>query len=306
MDNLTKQIIAVLRRDGRISFVNIARNLNVSRDNVAARVVPLIESGQIRVVAALHPQVLGLTVSAHLSISVSGDVRPVIQQLEKLSSAVFISIAAGAYHVIAETRHSCMSELSAEVSVVRSLRGVVEVQVLIYDRVLTSFLHREQPNVLSYKFDEIDIALISLLQNDGRASYSDLSQKVGLSISGCRTRVLHLLRSGVIQIGAIKQRSNMIDDFIFGIGINVNGDIDAAARILSSGWGLEFLARTVGRFDVLATVSFSSLRDFNQLVSRLMALKSVTYCEQWLHVQILRERYEYPIEAIELGTAARA
>jgi hypothetical protein len=59
---------------------------------------------------------------------------------------------------------------------------------------------------------------------------------------------------------------------------------------------LEFLARTVGRYDMVATLSFNSLRDFNHLMSRLLALPSVSYCEQWLHVQIVRERYEHTLD----------
>lgn len=56
---------AILRRHGRISYSDIARELDTTRDYVASRVNPLIESGELRVIAAPHPRVLSLTVSAH-------------------------------------------------------------------------------------------------------------------------------------------------------------------------------------------------------------------------------------------------
>jgi DNA-binding Lrp family transcriptional regulator len=297
MDQLTKKIIAILRRDGRASYSDIARELDTTRDNVAGRVNPLFQSGELRVIAAPHPRVLGLTVSAHLSIKVSGDAHVIVKALEPLESLVFISIAAGAYQIIVETELRTMNELSQQVSMIRAMDGVADVQVLLYERVLSSFfLGPEPPDSFSYKFDEFDINIIKRLQQDGRASYADLAQNVGLSLSGCRIRVQRLLESGVMQIGAIPQRSDMTDDLLFGFGINAHGDLREVTKLLRAAPGLEFMARTVGRYDLIATLSFNSLRDFNQLISKLLSLPSVSYCEQWLHVQLVRERYEHTLE----------
>ena len=59
------------------------------------------------------------------------------------------------------------------------------------------------------------------------------------------------------------------------------------------------MARTVGRYDLIATLSFNTLRDFNKVLSQLLSLSSVTYCEQWLHVQIVRERYDRTLEHVK-------
>jgi hypothetical protein len=102
-----------------------------------------------------------------------------------------------------------------------------------------------------------------------------------------------------MQIGAIKQRSDMTDDLLFGIGINAHGDVTAVIKLLRAEQGLEFMARTVGRYDLIATLSFNSLRDFNKMLSQLLTLPCVTYCEQWLHVQIVRERYDRTLEHVK-------
>jgi DNA-binding Lrp family transcriptional regulator len=302
MDQLTKQIIAILRRDGRASYSDIARELDTTRDYVASRVNPLFQSGELRVLAAPHPRVLGLTVAAHLSIKVSGSSQRVARVLESLESLVFISITAGAYQIIVETELRSMAELRQQVAMIRSLEGVADVQVLLYERVLRSFfLGAAPPESFSYNFDRFDINIIKRLQQDGRTSYADLAENVGLSLSGCRIRVQRLLESGVMQIGAILQRSDMTDDLLFGVGVNAAADLQDVAQLLGTAPGLEFMARTVGRYDLVATVSFNSLRDFNKLISLLMSLPSVSYCEQWLHVQLVRERYEHPLEQLTVS-----
>jgi DNA-binding Lrp family transcriptional regulator len=300
MDQLTKKIIAILRRNGRASYSDIARELDTARDYVAGRVNPLFQSGQLRVIAAPHPRVLGLTVAAHISIKVGGNTRPIVEALERLDSLAFISVAAGAYQIIVETELPSMIELGQQVSIIRGLDGVTEVQVLLYERVLSSFFLGPEPESFSYNFDEIDINIIRLLQQDGRASYADLAQNVGLSLSGCRIRVQRLLESGVMQIGAIQQRSDMTDDLLFGIGINAHGDLQEVTTLLGVEPGLEFMARTVGRYDLIATLSFNSLREFNQMIAQLRSLSCVTYCEQWLHVQIVRERYEHTMDHLKV------
>jgi len=103
-----------------------------------------------------------------------------------------------------------------------------------------------------------------------------------------------------MQIGAIQQRSDMTDDLLFGIGINAHGDLQEVTKLLGAEPGLEFMARTVGRYDLIATLSFNSLREFNHMIAQLRSLSCVTYCEQWLHVQIVRERYEHTMDHLKV------
>ena len=46
--------------------------------------------------------------------------------------------------------------------------------------------------------DDIDRKILTVLQNDGRISLSDLSEKVHLSPSPCLRRIRKLERSGII------------------------------------------------------------------------------------------------------------
>jgi len=289
MSNLTEDIIAILRRNGRAAYSEIARELNTNRDYVASQINPLLESGDLRIVAGVHPRVLGLNVCAHLSIRVGGNIRLVVEALERLDAPVLISIVSGSFQVAVELRLPSMPELQEQVARIRGIDGIAEVYVLLYERVLSSFFLHEEPDSFTFEFDETDIRIVAILQKDGRANFADVADQVGMSLSGCRTRVQRLLDSGVMQIGAIKRRSDTTDDLLVGIGVNAREDLQKVAELLRTHNGLEFIARTVGRFDMIATVGFASPRDFKRFLSRLRALPGVTYSEQWLHVSILRE-----------------
>ena len=290
MTDLTAQMIGILRRNGRASYSEIARELGTNRDYVASRINPLIEAGKLRIVTGVHPRILGLTTSAHLSIKADGDTQVIIDTLERLDAPVLISAVAGAFQIVVELQLHSLTELRRQIAAIRAIAGIREINVLLYERILSSFFLGAEPATQS-QLDETDIRIVNRLLRDGRANFAEIAQAVSLSVSGCRTRVQRLLESGLVQIGAIKQRSDMTNDLLFGIGVNVRNESREAIDAILASPGLEFLACTVGRFDLLATVEFTSLRDFNLLVSHLRGLASVEYCEQWLHVRIVREQY---------------
>ncbi len=105
-----------------------------------------------------------------------------------------------------------------------------------------------------------------------------------------------------MQIGAIQQRSDMTDDLLFGVGINAPADLRDVTKLLRAAPGLEFMARTVGRYDLIATAQLQLAARFQRPRSRgCCALASVSYCEQWLHVQLVRERYEHTLISLKIA-----
>lgn len=293
MDQIIERAISLLRRNGRASYSEIARQLGTTRANIANRMGPLLESGSVRVIAAVHPRLLGLDVLAHASIRVSGRLEPVLECIGSLTTPVFVSETAGQYQLVCELHARDMHELQVDLRELRSAPGVLEADVILYERMLSSFFLGEEPAQFEHGFDEHDLRIIDLLQADGRMSYSDIADEVGLSISAARARVTRLLESGAMQIGVVRGRNTASSELVFGLGFRLRGDDDAVLDLLSKDPGLEFLARTVGRFSVVATLAFPSLTDFNHLVARLRELDTVHTIEPWLHAAIRLERYHH-------------
>ncbi|MGK0721565.1 Lrp/AsnC family transcriptional regulator [Leucobacter sp. W1478] len=293
MDQIIERAISLLRRDGRASYSEIARQLGTSRVNIASRLGPSLESGSVRVIAAVHPRLLGLNVLAHASIRVSGPLDPVIEAVANLTTPVFVSETAGQYQLVCELHARDLHELQVDLRQLRSAPGVLEADVILYERMLSSFFLGEEPAQFEHGFDEHDLRIIDLLQVDGRMSYSDIAEEVGLSISAARARVTRLLETGAMQIGVVRGRNAASSELVFGFGFKLTGDEHALLTLLSKDPGLEFLARTVGRFSVVATLAFPSLSDFNDLLARLREVESVHTVEPWLHAAIRLERYHH-------------
>ena len=70
---------------------------------------------------------------------------------------------------------------------------------------------------LNLKLDKIDLAILETLQNDGRISNSDLSDKIGLSQSACLRRVKGLEKEGVIEgyVAIMDQSAAGLPDNVF-------------------------------------------------------------------------------------------
>lgn len=291
MDFLTERAITCLRRDGRASYSTIAKELGTSRANVSTRLSPLFKSGSLRVIAAIHPRVLGLKVLAHLSLRVSGDPSGVVERLSKLPSAVYLSEATGTYQVIVELHSPNLAELHRDVGEIRTYPGVLEGHVLQYEHVYSSFFLGEEPALEGFQLDETNVLLAQQLKVDGRKSYAELAENAGLSISAARDRVTRLLEAGAMQIGVVRGRNSTGTELVFGFGMTTSGERTRLLDLLRDQPGLEFLSTTVGRYDLVTTISFNSLPQFTELLQAVRSLSDVHSIETWLHTRIHLERY---------------
>lgn len=71
MNALDKKIVALLVDDGRMSFADIARELDISRVHARDRVLHLIEEGVIeKFTVIVNPEKIGTVVSAFLDVEV--------------------------------------------------------------------------------------------------------------------------------------------------------------------------------------------------------------------------------------------
>ncbi|MBC9928609.1 MULTISPECIES: Lrp/AsnC family transcriptional regulator [unclassified Leucobacter] len=293
MDSLTERSIALLRRDGRASFSDLARQLDTSRMSIANRLNPLFESGALRVFAAVHPRLIGLTMLAHLSIRVSGPTKHLARSLAQLDSPVFVSESTGKYQIIAELHAESLTELQRDVHLIREMPGVIDIDLMLYERILSSLFLGEEPRAISQSFDKSDLVLMELLQRDGRIGYAELGELVGLSASAARSRVARLIESDAMRIGVVRGRTELNSELVFGFGFNLSGDQTALVAHLKAHPGIEFLAQTVGRYDLVATLAFGTQPEFLELFDAVRELPEVRTAESWIHARISLERFHH-------------
>lgn len=105
-----------------------------------------------------------------------------------------------------------------------------------------------------FPLDDVDRAIISELQVDGRMSYAELGPRVGLSQAAARQRVNRLTERGVMQVVAVTDPLSLGLTTQAMVGITVVGDVRVVAAAVADLAEAEYVLITAGRFDVLAEV----------------------------------------------------
>src|ERR1700761_8766985 len=89
------------------------------------------------------------------------------------------------------------------------------------------------------RLDATDEAIITVLQEDGRRSYGEVGEAVGLSEAATRQRINRLRESGVMRIVAITDPVALGRGVVATIGLRVSGDTRIAAARLAQIAGVE-------------------------------------------------------------------
>lgn len=283
------ELIRELQVDGRASIHTLAGRLGQSRAAVSTRLNAMLADGTVRVVAAVDPVFLGQHVLAHVSIRTQGGVEPVAQHLRGLSETVLVSAVGGAYDLVTEVRLGSMPALHDLLAQIRALPGVADINTLIYTDVVKGFFVSEYHGDVT--IDAIDTALIEQLQRDGRKSYRALGEAVRLSPSAVTTRVQRLVDGGVIKISAVEARGLGRRQLAMGIGLSLADGDDEVVAALQAARGVDFAARTLGRFDAIATLVGPTAGALYTSLEELRALPGVVAVESWLHLAVLKEDY---------------
>lgn len=303
MDEVDEAIVSLLEEDGRLTHRDIAHRVGLSRSAAATRIQRLIAGRQVVVRGVVHPAVLGRGALAHVSVLVDGPAARIAAGLAQRADVAFLSLTSGAYGLIVEVRVGSIREIDGVIAELRALPGVVGVDTLTYVEVLRDVVG--PVGEVSVEVDDVDLALLRALQEDGRASYVDLAETVGLSPAGARRRVVRLVESQVVRIGAVVRHSGQDRQSALGLGIRLTGAGDEVVATLLGMRSVIFLARTLGRFDLLVTVRAFAAAQLVEIVDAVRALPGVGGVESWVHLDVVKESYASGLEAMAPAEARR-
>ncbi len=129
LDAIDRQLIACLKLDGRMSYAEMASQLNVSEGTARNRLARLLESGTLRVFPVVEPEPIGYRLNVWLGIRCQpGALRRIGEALRESHAVRYVGLCAGAFDIICEavflSETELLSFLSDEVS---AIDGVVEV-----------------------------------------------------------------------------------------------------------------------------------------------------------------------------------
>jgi len=76
-----------------------------------------------------------------------------------------------------------------------------------------------------------------------------------------------------------------------GLGLRLAGDHRDVVDQIAAMPAVIFVARTLGRFDVLGTVRAFSAAQLVEMLDNVRSLPGVNLVESWAHLQVVKESY---------------
>jgi len=101
LDKTDMEIISLLKRDGRMSFVRMAEVLGVSEGTVRRKATALINNGTVAVTAIVNPAALGLDAPA--IVGISADQKKSVKlarEIAEMPEVQFVVITTGPYEIM--------------------------------------------------------------------------------------------------------------------------------------------------------------------------------------------------------------
>ena len=146
-------------------------------------------------------------------------------------------------------------------------------------------------NVQNALLDELDFAVLGQLQQDGRMSFTDMAEKLGVSISTVRTRVGKLIDDKTIQIvGRVNPQKVGFHAYAhIKISVRPANRIEPVAQQLQAFREVSFLAITSGDYDLEVDVM---CRDNNHLLEvvneRIARIEGVYQTKTDMYFKVLK------------------
>jgi DNA-binding Lrp family transcriptional regulator len=279
IDAVDRALVERLRIDGRESNRSLAAALGINETTVANRLRRLETTSTMRVVALTDLEAFGYQYMVFAKLRVgSRSIMDVSEALARMPEVISVTVATGRFDVIATALARDRDHLSDVVgTAIPALKGVEEtrcelaIDVLRYESMWASLQAPERPvEPLDHggAVDDLDRAIIGLLQRDARSPNRRIADDLDVSEGTIRARIRRMEDEGLIRIQAVS------DVLAFGmtahayVGIQVaGGKLSAVAKQILACDGVEVLTRTLGDFDFFAVVAAS---DRNALISLII------------------------------------
>lgn len=214
LSELDRRIVSLLQADGRQAYAQMARDLGVAEKTVRHRVRDLIEQGVIKITAVTDPAILGYGAAALLGLKTDPKVPAsrIAEALKRIGWIDYIVIATGRYTIYAELLCRDLPTLQrmAEEQI-GVIEGITSIEVFPYLSLHYQNAHfaaarskaDSEQGIRPRELDRTDKKIVRALSEDGRATFQQIADDIGVSEAQVRARVKHLTETRTVEVIAL-------------------------------------------------------------------------------------------------------
>jgi len=125
------------------------------------------------------------------------------------------------------------------------------------------------------KMDDTDKTIIEILKHDGRATYSNIGKRIGLSEGAVRKRIKALVDSGAIKRFTVNVGLTEGAEAIALLSVDPPLPTSEVSKALKKFSNVETVYEITGEYDIAVTISGLNITEVNECLEKIRRLKGV-------------------------------
>lgn len=148
-----------------------------------------------------------------------------------------------------------------------------------------------------HKLDDTDLAIIRILQEDGRKPFAEIAAELKLAASTVQQRATRLIDSGVVKIRAVTEGEAVGVSVIATIAINADGTrLREVAAEIAKFTEVAYVVICTGPYDILIEVGCKDNDHLLNFISNKLAkVKGVRESDTFVYLRIVKNSYQWGI-----------
>ena len=141
--------------------------------------------------------------------------------------------------------------------------------------------------------DATDRAIIEALQENGRASFRGVAERIGVAEGTVRARYARLVEDGILQVTGVTNPLGLGFEAMALIGIKTTGSPEPVADALAAWEESSYVVVTAGSFDLLVEVICTDRHHLLEVTSRVRATPGVATTETFLYLDLAKQVFSW-------------
>lgn len=302
LDAVDRAMINHLLLDGKVTNRDLAQRVGISESAASVRIRKLIDAGALVFTALIDWEVAGFEWFIICRIKTRIRARSeVAREIGNLAGCEAVAVVLGSHDILGYFLATDRAELHAIIDALYAIDGIAVLDVELATETAVSasgrqlFLAVDAPPIRlpspRMELDDLDVALLQALVEDGRQSSRSMARAFGVSEGTIRARTSRLYRGGLAQVVAMVEPVALgMAGVIASLSIRVDRrHLDSALAALMEMPNVVFGARCVGMSDLHLTVTSADPQELMEFVgTKVQSVEGIVDTDTLLFVDALR------------------